>query len=345
MIRADLRAQRFMPRFVPRFARTIPGFIITVAVVVSLLLSAVMYAIVAAVYDRTVHEDAHNVAALVARQTFASMYQIMSRGWTRDELESYLATTRRAFAGTPYTLQIYRAPVVARQYGAIAQPPIDAAVAGVLHDGQARQAGSAAGARYIYPLLAQQRCMGCHTDALPGQALGAIDVTQNLVPLLSRARRNFLRTLAWLAPLPIAVALLVALLLSRRLHGALGDLRERIDEVNQVSDLTRLQQPASSAGFSDVDALVGEVGKLAGRLRGFAVDKCLLELEIRLLERFVITSEMVRDWREHVRQLLLDINQVIDVYVLFSIFKVDDELHDLEVFWRCPPQPQARAEF
>ena len=345
MIRADLRAQRFMPRFVPRFARTIPGFIITVAVVVSLLLSAVMYAIVAAVYDRTVHEDAHNVAALVARQTFASMYQIMSRGWTRDELESYLATTRSAFAGTPYTVQIYRAPVVAHQYGTIAQPPIDAAVAGVLHDGQARQAGSAAGARYIYPLLAQQRCMGCHTDALPGQALGAIDVTQNLVPLLSRARRNFLRTLAWLAPLPIAAALLVALLLSRRLRGALGDLSSRIDEVNRVADLTRLQQPARSAGFSDVDAIVGEVGKLAGRLHGFAVDKGLLELEISLLERFVITSEMLHDWRGHVSQLLLDINQVIDVYVLFSVFKVDDELHDLEVFWRCPPTPQAREEF
>ncbi len=349
MPRADFRAQRFMPRFVsrfvPRFARTIPGFILTVAVAVSLLLSAVMYTIVAAVYDRTVHEDAHNVAALVARQTFASMYQIMSRGWTRDELESYLATTRSAFAGTPYTLQIYRAPIVARQYGVIAQPPIDAAIGGVLRDGEARQTDNGAGARYIYPLVAQQRCMGCHSDAQLGQPLGAIDVRQNLVPLLSRARRNFLHTLAWLAPLPIAVALLVALLLSRRLHGALGDLRERIDEVNQVSDLTRLQQPASSAGFSDVDALVGEVGKLAGRLRGFAVDKGLLELEIRLLERFVITSEMVRDWREHVRQLLLDINQVIDVYVLFSIFKVDDELHDLEVFWRCPPQPQARAEF
>ena len=331
--------------FVPRFARTIPGFIVTVAIVVSLMLSALMYAIVAAVYDRTVHEDANNVAALVARQTFASMYQIMSRGWTRGELESYLATTRGAFAGTPYTVQIYRAPVVARQYGTIAQPPIDSAVAHVLHDGQAQQGGSGAGARYVYPLLARDRCLGCHSDARLGQSLGAIDVRQNLVPLLSRARSNFLHTLVWLAPLPIAVAVLVALLLSRRLGDALGDLRTRIDEVNHVSDLTRLQQPTRGTGFADVDAIVGEVGKLAGRLRGFAVDKGLLELEISLLERFVITSEMVRDWREHVRQLLLDINQVIDVYVLFSIFKVDDELHDLEVFWRSTPQPQARDGF
>jgi len=56
----------------------------------------------------------------------------------------------------------------------------------------------------------------------------------------------------------------------------------------------------------------------------------------------VITSEVVRDWREYVNLLMLDINQVIPIYTMFSIFKVDDELFDLEIFWLRPPSRKTR---
>ncbi|MFO7582554.1 putative bifunctional diguanylate cyclase/phosphodiesterase, partial [Guyparkeria sp.] len=61
-----------------------------------------------------------------------------------------------------------------------------------------------------------------------------------------------------------------------------------------------------------------------------------------LLEKFIITSEVVRDWHDYICRLMTDINEVIDTYTLFSIFKVDDELFDLDVFWRTPPADSSR---
>jgi diguanylate cyclase (GGDEF)-like protein len=67
------------------------------------------------------------------------------------------------------------------------------------------------------------------------------------------------------------------------------------------------------------------------------VDREVLEFELRLLEKFIITSDVVKDWKEHVMQLLLEINKVIKAYTLFSIFQVDEEIYDLEVFWTHTP--------
>ena len=69
------------------------------------------------------------------------------------------------------------------------------------------------------------------------------------------------------------------------------------------------------------------------------MDKDILTFEIGLLEKFVITSDVVRDWREYVGRLLTDINGVLPAHMLFSIFKIDDELFDLEIFWRGPVTP------
>uniref|UniRef100_E6QR44 Uncharacterized protein n=1 Tax=mine drainage metagenome TaxID=410659 RepID=E6QR44_9ZZZZ len=57
-------------------------------------------------------------------------------------------------------------------------------------------------------------------------------------------------------------------------------------------------------GFENVTLLVEKI-------KDVAVDKRVLEFENRLFEKFIITSNVVRDWRQFIKTLLLDINQVI----------------------------------
>jgi hypothetical protein len=45
-------------------------------------------------------------------------------------------------------------------------------------------------------------------------------------------------------------------------------------------------------------------------------DISVLSFEIRLLERFIITSDVIHDWKEHIRAMLDDINSVVEVYFL-----------------------------
>lgn len=320
--------------------RTIKGLIITAALAVTVVLFGGIYFAIATVYDQTVRTDARSVSRLLAGQTFDAMFQVMRKGWSREELETFVAAMRDRFEGTPYSLEIYRGPKVTARFGTIGQPEMGPQVREAFRSGRAIHQGHDRRVRHVYPLRARGECLECHTNAALGDVLGVIEVEQDITPVLADARERFLQAVGLIAPLPLLVALLVAVRLGRRLDRAFTRVRDNVAEVNRVSDLGNLQVAHDEVEFHELNRILGEVDDLGRKLRTFAVDKELLEFEIGVLERFVITSEVVRDWRQYVSSLLIEINEVMETYVLFSIFKIDEEMFDLEIFWRNQPTPE-----
>lgn len=72
-------------------------------------------------------------------------------------------------------------------------------------------------------------------------------------------------------------------------------------------------------------------------------DISVLSFEIRLLERFIITSDVIHDWKEHIRTMLDDINTVVEVYFLFSLFHAGDNGYEIEIFWKGLPHPDSKT--
>lgn len=318
--------------------RTIKGFILSAAFFVSFSVFAGLYFGVSTIYDQSAKENARAVSAIVAQRTFDSMFQVMRRGWTRQELEEFLAAARKTFSDTPYALEIYRGRLVEERFGLIGQGAIDEDIAWVFREGtHLRRELSSGRLRDIYPLKASQECLRCHSNAAIGEVLGVITVAQDMPAIFAKARDRFVVSLLFIAPIPFAAAFLVAILLNRKIGRSISLLDKNIESINRVSDLRNFTLSNVDSGFGELNDVLRKVERLGERLRTFAVDKDLLEFEIRLLEKFVITSEVVKDWREYVNKLLLEINQVINAYTLFSIFKVDDEMFDLEIFWRYEP--------
>ncbi len=323
--------------------RSIRTFIIAAALLVSLALFAGAYLVVSSLYERTVRNDARESAQLLARQTFNAMYQVMRLGWSREQLEGFLAATRESYAGTPISVDIHRGKRVDELFGPIEQSPADAELEAALSgDGSTRILEDTDSLRQLYPLVASEECLRCHVNAARGDVLGVIDLREDLGPLLEDARGQFFGAFVLIVPVALAVAVLLALLVSRRLQRALDWLQGNIQQVNSVDDLTRLTTAEFDLGFTEFNHLAAELDRLTGRLRDIAVDKDLLEFEIRLLEKFVITSEVVRDWRDYISNLLVEINQVVNTYAMFSIFKLEEEAYDLEVFWRGTPSKETR---
>ena len=325
-----------------RTQTTIKGFILGAALLVSVVLFGGIYAATSQVYDNAVRESALTLSNTLAQGTFNAMFQIMRRGWTRPQLEEFIASIRAESNDSPYNVTIYRGPIVEQRFGPIAQPPLDALIEKTFHSAEPQNETVAGDIRYTYPLKARDECLRCHTNASVGNVLGVIEVRQPLQAVVSKAQSKLLPPLLFIAPLPFIAALLVAMFLNRRIKQSLDTLQSNIDAVNHVADLTNIELKPADLGFAELNAVFSKIEELAAKLRSVAVDKDLLEFEIRLLEKFVITSEVVRDWREYVSYLMIDINKVIQAYILFSIFKVDDELFDLEVFWIRPPTDGTR---
>jgi len=294
-------------------------------------------------YEASIRDSADQIAKSVAENTFNSMYLVMSQGWTRAQLEQFMAQlSSPKESESAIDVMVYRGDVVTELYGEIDQPSMDKSIRDTMRSGEVIQSSFGNQQRYLHPLKAEQACLQCHTNASVGDTLGVIEVQQDLTQQMDIASRNLLYYLLVLSPLPILFGFWAVRSVTFRVNHSVDELSKRIKKVETLEDLSQLSQVNEDLGFRELNQIFHQVETLADRLQSIAVDKDLLEFEIRLLEKFVITSEVVRDWREYINMLMLDINRVIQIYTMFSIFKVDDEVFDLEIFWMKTPSDNTR---
>lgn len=321
----------------------IRNFIFGASVVVSVLFFGGSYLLLDRIFGEVLRANAEQTSEAAAKVTFAAMYQLMSQGWSRSQADAFVHST--AEAGTNgLSVQIYRSQRVSELFGNIGQPPLDDDLREAMTTGNVFKRDNDHAARHIYPLIAEERCLRCHINVRAGDVLGAVEVRQDFADLLADARRQLLTAFAPLLPAALIVAALAVWWVGRRIESAVERLQADFEQVQAVDDLRRIAVADHDLGFVEFNRILGALGGVLARLRTVAVDKDILSFEIGLLERFVITSEVVRDWREYVGRLLVDINSVLPAHTLFSLFKIDDEMFDLEVFWYGPVSAETKAK-
>jgi diguanylate cyclase (GGDEF)-like protein len=325
--------------------KTIRGLLLAAAVVFSCALVATTQYVVASLFERAVREEAMRNASTFAGMTFESMFQLMRTGWSRAQLEEFIHAIRRSVDNTQHQIEIYRSPRVAERFGEIAQKEMDEPILQAIADGEPRQFDAGPEIRFVHPLRADAQCRECHVNAAAGDVLGVIDVRQDIRPLLAASSHKFLIAFAPIIPVAIVAALLMVFYIRRRLDRAIAGFAQNIRSVSKLADLRELEKTTLDFGFDEFRPIAQEVRQLTERVRSIAVDKEMLEFEIRLLEKFILTSDVVKDWREYVIRLLIDIDDVMPAYALFSIFKIGDDIFELEVFWRFGPSEATKQLF
>ena len=89
-------------------------------------------------------------------------------------------------------------------------------------------------------------------------------------------------------------------------------------------------------------ALLGSFMLLERRSIGFLKT---LEFEVDLTKKLLITSDVIREWKEFTKNLLLQINHTFPVRFLFSLFVTTEEVFELHVFWNGAPSPEEQRHF
>lgn len=324
-------------------ATSIAAYLIRRSVFFSAIGFVAIFLIATVAYQQSVRSSAENVAETVAKTTFNAMYLVMSQGWNRQQMEEFISELEAGNKNSQMQLGIYRGSRVEELFGAVSQSPLDRQMLMSMKSGKAGADSQDQNLRYLYPLKAEERCLRCHVNAQVGESLGLISVEQDLRGQVEQAQT----TLAWLliliSPVPLFLAWLAIRQIRLQMRVSVNALKKDIQAVETIADLPDFIMPESKVMFTDLQSIFSQVQQLGEKLRTIAVDRDLLEFEIRLLEKFVITSEVVRDWREYVNELMVEINKVIHTHAMFSIFKVDDEQFDLEVFWMNMPSDDSKA--
>ncbi len=325
--------------------RSLRSLILLGAMAVSFVVFFGVYFFVSHNHKQQLFENSAATSEAISVQTFSAMYQVMSKGWTREELVAFVRSANEAFFDTPFSLEIFRGQKVDDLYGTIDQPTMDTAVKSAFGSGEMAVIESGPNIRYIYPIVADTACLSCHHNAANGDVMGVIEVRQDMAPMLEEINQGLWLSLLLIVPLPILAAFWVSGLLSRKIDRSMGAFRDRITQVNKVRDLHEFEVEKTDLGFTELNQVFDETFKLVERLKDVAADKDILEFEVKVLEKFVITSDVVKDWKAYVRDLLIEINTVIDAYALFAIFRIDEELYELEIFWYHTPDENSKKLF
>lgn len=316
-----------------RFIRTLRGYVLSSIMAVSMLVFFSVTFTATFLYEDIIQRQAVQTSESIAQSTFNSMFQIMRQGWTRQDLELFLQDTKASFADTPFELEIYRSPLVEALYGTIDQAEVTADIARTFADGQHLVVQNEQLVKRVFPLVARGECLGCHTNAEVGQVLGVIEIRQDLTPISDEMRQNYVALFVVFALLIFCLAVAISTSISSRIQHALERFKGQLEDVNSVKDFRQLDIRNTDFQFEEFNRAFSYISSLMEKLKDVAVDKDILEFEIRLLSKFIITSDVVRDWRDFIKDLLVDINTIIKAHTLVTVFQIDDEGYELEVFW------------
>ena len=305
--------------------------------VISVVLFTLFYFFASYLHSSILKAEHRKTAAAFSEQTFNSMYQVMRRGWSRDDLESFLGSIKETFDETGHQVTIYRGEKVEALFGTIPQPPRSDAVRRVFQNGEKLEADDGTLLTTVTPISAKDECLKCHTNASRGDILGAIEVSYTYGGTLREIWfKHFLFSLL-LFPLILVVIYAVSRWMMDKIDTSIEDFRSKIEAINSVKEFKKLNVASARSGYAEFDAILHELDILTGKLKEIAVDKDILEFEVKLLDKLIISSEVVQDWKGYIRDLLREINTVMPVYSLITIFQTEEELCEIEIFWLGKP--------
>ncbi len=322
--------------------KTLKNYFRLSMITITLAMFIVYYAFSSYLHTTLTIQENKKLADAVSKQVFGSMYQVMRQGWSREDLQAFIQSTKHSFEKTSYDVSIYRGQKVANLFGEIEQGKMSPKVKEVFQTKQKMETSTQSSLNVITPIIASSECLKCHVNAQSGDMLGAVEINYDFSQTLRETQNKYLIFSLIILPLMFLVAYLISRHLLRKINRSIGSFNDKIKNINSVKDFKNLDTSTVRQSFREFDVMMREVSTLSKKLKNIAVDKDILEFEVKLLDKLIITSEVVKDWKEYIKELLNEINVVMPVYCLITIFKTEDEMYEIEVFWLGHPDKEVK---
>ena len=324
-----------LKKFILFTSITLKRFIFTATLIVSVVTFFVAVSTLSFIFLKQAEDISASTSYSMANRILHSITGAMEQGRNMAELTHIISEYQRLLPER-YAITILPGKTVraeANSKGA------DEQIWKAFSDGMNSRRRTIKGLEYVFPLKAEAKCIGCHATAKIGDVLGVLSIHEEMPGFRSSFLHEFFIIFLIFLPIPLLMSFLVSRFVNSHLGAAVERLDRMIRSVNSMADLTELEAELESEEhrFRELENIFHEFTTFITKIKGLAVGKEMLEFEIRVLERFIITSETIRDWKERVSHLLNEVNTVMQAYMIFCVFQIEEESYDIEVFWSSPP--------
>ncbi|OIP37068.1 MAG: hypothetical protein AUK47_14130 [Deltaproteobacteria bacterium CG2_30_63_29] len=296
-------------------------FVVATTAAASIVVFACVYYFISLGQVDVATDQAQDASSDLADATFACFSQLMNRGATALEIEQ-CATPRYS----PFTVAHFHSD----QGLTAGSTPLedDPLTQSVLATKTRQTARSGHVVRSLYPLLVTESCLKCHSGYSVGEVVGALDIRQDLGPVVDHSHHELLVRLLLLAPLPIVMAILLSLVLSHRIRRSMRLLEENFQSV----------EPGAAAGLIKVDLGFEEFNGLYDLVVNKLVETTEnLRFHLRALERLTTTPRAAESWIDELGHVLQELNTLVPIEVIFTLSEHGSHDHEVIVLWSMEP--------
>ena len=133
----------------------------------------------------SIKELSKSDAKQTSKLVFESLYSAMEKGWNKTELEGIVHRLNQV--NKDLKINVYRSEIVVKDYGDIPADKEarqrDINVQRALKNEEILNIQKSENINYYYPIIAEDKCLKCHTSAQNGNVLGVINILYPVVDL------------------------------------------------------------------------------------------------------------------------------------------------------------------
>ena len=257
-----------------------------------------------------------------SRVIFHSIYEGLKKGWTRKDIEELL----NKYHEEGMNVKIFNVKEIKKVLKEVPE---------LKNKEETIVKGKEYVFRYFYLLKAKKECLTCHTKLKPGDVLGILEIDVNYSKEMDFVRSVIIAFFAIVAIFLLLETYIIGYLQGRKITKTLLRLKEHIESARTFTELVLAERNLKKArtGITEIDYLYEEIAKVFQKMKDLAVDKEILKLEIKLLEKIILTSEFIRDWKYYIQNLIKEIYEIVEISVVYTLFFIEKEVYDAEVFW------------
>ena len=268
----------------PRFFKRLDKFILCIAVSTSVAIAVISAYLLYNFGNKIINAGATTTSSYIAGQTFNTMYQIMKKGWNEKQVEGFIGALKKSSKNEKMVgVYLFRGAIVKKQFGQVPQPKENSVVKKAFETKSVIHKTLNGKEIYAYPMLAKSMCLRCHTMAKAGDVNGVIEVSFNTANLTNKFKGYYFFILFLIFILPISGGVFVTFILRRSIKHGIESINKEVENIKTVKDLKSLDTKLIDLKFEEFNQIYKGVVGLSARLRDIAVDKDVLEFEIKLL--------------------------------------------------------------
>ncbi|SMO67941.1 diguanylate cyclase/phosphodiesterase [Balnearium lithotrophicum] len=174
--------------------------------------------------------------------------------------------------------------------------------------------------------------------------MNIIKIAYPLENELEKMKFSLLQVLAFLIIIPLVFGTVISESIRRLILNYVVRIQKIIQKNQSLEEtICDLEQflLTEKSGFEEIEKLRKSLYLLLDKIEKLSVDKTTLEKQIKVLNKLIITSDILKDWKEPVEKIFKVVSDVVDVKLGFLIFdfrnKDNENRYYVYIFWFCKP--------